>query len=121
VFLIREALGNTGISLSIHLAKDGEEAIRFLDGAKTGTDAPPPDLVVLDINLPKVQGGDVLKHLRQLPTCAGALVLVVSTSDSTKDRENMMNLGANGYFRKPSHYDQFMKLSDVVKVLLGST
>ncbi len=108
------------MSLSVHLAKDGEEAIRFLDEAENNTDAPRPDLVVLDINLPKVQGGDVLKHLRQLPKCAEALVLVVSTSDSAKEREKMMNLGANGYFRKPSQYDQFMKLSEVVKVLLGS-
>jgi len=118
IFLIREALANTGISLSIHVARDGEEAVHFLDEAESSTDAPRPDLVVLDINLPKLQGGDVLKHLRQLPKCGGASVLVVSTSGSAKDRDMMMNLGANGYFRKPSQYDQFMKLSGVAKAFL---
>jgi CheY-like chemotaxis protein len=119
VFLIREALTATGLFLSVHLAKDGEQALRFLDEAENSAQAPCPALVVLDINLPKVQGGDVLRHLRELSRCQGTKVLVVSTSDSTHDRNRMMKLGANGYFRKPSQYDEFMKLSDVVTALLG--
>src|SRR5437763_3076173 len=51
VFLIREALTATGMSLAVHLAKDGEQAVRFLDEAENSTDAPCPALVVLDINL----------------------------------------------------------------------
>lgn len=119
VFLIREALAGTGMPLSVHLAKDGEQAVRFLDEAENTADAPCPALVVLDINLPKVQGGDVLRHLRELSRCQNTKVLVVSTSDSTQDRDKMMKLGANGYFRKPSKYDDFMKLSDVVKTMLA--
>jgi len=120
VFLIREALQATGMSLSVHLAKDGEQAVHFFDRAEASTDAPCPALVLLDINLPKLPGGEVLKYLRQLSRCAATRVLVVSTSDSYYDRENMMKLGANGYFRKPSRYEEFMKLSDVVKVLLNN-
>lgn len=120
VFLIREALTATGMSLAIHLAKDGEQALRFLDEAENSADAPCPALVVLDINLPKVQGGDVLRHLREVSKCESTKVLVVSTSDSAQDRKKMMTLGANGYFRKPSQYDEFMKLSDVVRTLLGT-
>lgn len=118
-FLIKEALQLTGMSLSVHLAKDGEEAVRFFDQAEASTEAPCPDLVVLDINLPKLQGGDVLKYLRRLSRCAGTRVLVVSTSDAAHERQKMMNLGANGYFRKPSRYGDFMKLSDVVRNLLS--
>jgi DNA-binding response OmpR family regulator len=120
VFLIREALTATGMSLSVHLAKDGEQAVHFLDEAENSADAPCPALVVLDINLPKVQGADVLRHMRELARCEKTKVLVVSTSDSTQDRSKMMKLGANGYFRKPSQYDEFMKLSDVVKALLAA-
>lgn len=119
VFLIREALTATKIPLSVHLAKDGEQAIRFLDEAENSADAPCPALVVLDINLPKLQGGDVLRHMRDLSRCERTKVLVVSTSDSTQDRNKMMTLGANDYFRKPSQYDEFMKLSEVVKALLN--
>lgn len=80
---------------------------------------PCPALVILDINLPKKQGGDVLKYMRKSHRCAEAIVLVVSTSDSASDREQMTSLGANGYFRKPSQFDEFMKIGDVVKGLLG--
>jgi two-component system, chemotaxis family, response regulator Rcp1 len=53
--------------------------------------------------------------------CGKALVIAVSTSDSAQDRAQMKSLGANGYFRKPSAYDEFMKLGDIVKALLGET
>jgi len=108
------------MSLSIHLAKDGEQAVHFLDRVEASTDAPCPALVLLDINLPKLHGGEVLKHLRRRSRYAATRVLVVSTSDSRHDRENMMNLGANGYFRKPSVYEEFMKLSDVVRTMLSN-
>jgi chemotaxis family two-component system response regulator Rcp1 len=119
VFLIQEAIAATRLSLRLHVAKDGEQAIRLFDRADAQTDMPCPALVILDINLPKKQGGDVLKHMRLSRRCADALVIVVSTSDSAQDREQMRNLGANGYFHKPSAYDEFMKLGDLVKTLLS--
>ena len=119
VFLIQKAMEETQLPLTLHIAKDGEEAIQFFDKADIFSNMPCPSLVLLDINLPKKQGGDVLRHMRQSHKCADALVLIVSTSDSPKDREQMTNLGADGYFRKPSEYDEFMKLSDIVKGLLG--
>ena len=116
--LIREALEGTGLSLSVHLVKDGEQAVRFLHRAGAA-DSPCPALVVLDINLPKLHGGEVLKYLRQLPQCGSTRVLIVTTSDSARDRQDMMKLGADGYFRKPSRYEEFMKLTDVVRALLS--
>lgn len=119
IFLIQEAILGTQLPLTLHMAKDGEEAIRFFEQTDNSSDLSCPALVILDINLPKKQGGEVLKHMRQSRKCADALVLVVSTSDSARDREQMTKLGANGYFRKPSEYDEFMKLGDVVKGLLS--
>jgi two-component system, chemotaxis family, response regulator Rcp1 len=119
VFLIREAIKATRLPLTLHVAKDGEQAIRFFDHADSYSDVPCPALVLLDINLPKKQGGEVLKHMRHSRRCANALVIAVSTSDSAQDRERMTKLGADGYFRKPSDYDEFMKLGDIVKALLG--
>jgi CheY-like chemotaxis protein len=120
VFLIREAIETTGLPLSLHVATDGEEAIRFFDKADNSSEMPCPALVILDINLPKRQGSEVLKYMRQSRKCADALVLVVSTSDSAKDREQMSSLGANSYFRKPNGYSEFMKLADIIKSLLSS-
>ena len=119
VFLIQEAIGATRLPLTFYVAEDGDQAVRFFDRADAQPDLPCPALIILDINLPKKQGGDVLKHMRLSRRCADALVIAVSTSDSARDREQMRNLGADGYFRKPSEYDEFMKLGDMVKALLS--
>jgi DNA-binding NarL/FixJ family response regulator len=57
--------------------------------------------------------------MRSRPRCAQAHVIVVSTSDSKSDREVMKELGADGYFRKPSEFDEFMKLGELVKSVLA--
>jgi CheY-like chemotaxis protein len=119
VFLIRAAIETANIHASLHVVKDGEQAVRFFDETEADITAPCPGLVVLDINLPRKQGGDVLRHIRQGRKCGNVIVIAVSTSDSAQDREQMMNLGANGYFRKPSEYVDFMKLGDIIKRLLG--
>lgn len=80
---------------------------------------PCPSLVILDINLPRRQGGEVLEQIRKSGRSRGSVVLVVSTSDSKDDQARMIRLGANGYFHKPSEYNEFMKLGKVIKELLG--
>jgi two-component system, chemotaxis family, response regulator Rcp1 len=119
VFLIEEAIGTTRLPLTLYVAKDGEQAILFFDRTDADPDLTCPALIILDINLPKKQGGEVLKHMRLSRRCADALVIVVSTSDSAQDRAQMRNLGAEVYFHKPSAYDEFMKLGDIVKTLLS--
>ena len=119
ILLIREAIEALGLPVTFHIVKDGEEAIEFFDYADASPDAPCPDLVILDINLPKHDGGQVLEYMRMSERCRDALVLAVSTSDSPRDQKRMAELGANGYFHKPSEFDAFMKLGPVVQRLLG--
>lgn len=118
VFLIRESLEAAHVDADLHVVSDGEKAIRFFQQAELDA-GPCPDLVLLDINIPKRQGRDVLKRLRQSGRCANALVLVVTSSDSAHDREEMIELGAKGYFRKPSDYRNFLELGDLVKAMLA--
>jgi CheY-like chemotaxis protein len=120
VFLIREAIEAKKLPLALHVVRDGEQALQYFDQMDRDVSAPCPSLVILDINLPRKQGGEVLKHMRRSLRCRNALVIVVSTSDSARDREQMMELGANGYFRKPSEYSDFMKLGDIVMELVAS-
>lgn len=119
VLLIREAIQNLHSGITIDLLKDGDQAISFFDRIDANSNIPCPALIVLDINLPKRDGGEVLRHMRQTERCRDALVLIVSTSDSARDRQQMAQLGANGYFRKPSEYDAFMELGNVIKNLLA--
>ena len=118
VLLIREAIDASYPGLTVDVVKDGDQAVRFFDRLDRNSSMPCPDLLILDINLPKRPGSEVLKHMRQSQRCRDALVLVVSTSDSARDREQMTELGANGYFKKPSEYDAFMKLGGLVKNLI---
>jgi DNA-binding response OmpR family regulator len=100
---------------------DGEKTIEFFAQADADAAAPCPDLILLDINLPRYKGGEILRRLRGSSRCAGALVLIVTSSDSLRDREEMDALGANAYFRKPSEFSEFMKLGLVVRELLART
>jgi chemotaxis family two-component system response regulator Rcp1 len=118
VFLICEAIRAANLTTDVHVVSDGEKAIQFFEDVDHGDSDACPALVILDINLPKKHGGQVLQEMRTSRRCAHALVLVVTSSDSGKDREVMANLGVNGYFRKPSEYGEFMKLGELVKGLL---
>ncbi len=119
VFLIRAAIRAAGVDADLYVMKDGEEAIRFIDRLEADLEAPVADLILLDINLPKKQGGEVLEHIRKTRRSANSRVIAVSTSDSAKDRENMTRLGAIGYFHKPSRYEDFLKLGGLIKQVLG--
>ena len=118
VFLIRDAIKVSGIAAHVHVVNNGEDATRFFDSADTDDAAPCPGVVILDINLPKIQGAQVLQHLRQSRRCRKAAVIVASTSDASEDRRMVNNTtGTNVYFRKPSGYDEFMKLGVLIRDL----
>jgi CheY-like chemotaxis protein len=117
--LIRRAIKAADLDVDVHVARDGEQAIMFFDKADVDNEAPCPSVVLLDINLPRKQGSEVLRHMRKSPRCGKVLVIAVSTSDSARDRETMAELGAKAYFRKSSEYSAFMKLGDVIKDVLA--
>ena len=119
VFLIRKALETSGIDAQIHVADDGEKTVKFFEQADDDPAAPCPDLILLDINMPRYKGGEILRRLRATARCKDALVVVVTSSDSQRDREDMEGFGADGYFRKPSEFSEFMKLGPLVRDLLA--
>jgi DNA-binding response OmpR family regulator len=118
VLLIRRAIKGSHINAEIRVLTDGAQAIQAFEDYDANPSLPCPSLVILDINLPKKLGGEVLRHLRKAKSCSQALVIVVSTSDAQNDRDAMEGLGANAYFRKPSEFAEFMKLGDIVKSVL---
>jgi chemotaxis family two-component system response regulator Rcp1 len=118
-YLIQRAIEGTKLPIDFHVVRDGQRAVQFFDQADADPAKPCPDIVILDINLPRIQGADVLKHMRSLSRCAQVHVIVVSTSVSERERELVKDLGADGYFRKPSEFDEFMKLGDLVKGALA--
>jgi CheY-like chemotaxis protein len=119
VFLIREAIQGK-LDAEIRIVQDGEQAIRFFEQAERDHTISCPDLVILDINLPKKHGGQVLSYMKKTIRSVGIPVVIVTSSDSARDREQMKSQGADAYFRKPSEYTEFMKLGQLVEKLLES-
>lgn len=73
---------------------------------------------MLDLNLPIVDGPEVLREFRKHPACADTPVIVISSSYAIKDREPLAQFGIARYFRKPSDLDEFMKLGAIVKEVI---
>jgi CheY-like chemotaxis protein len=117
VFLVREAVREEGLECEVEVAEDGESALAILNRVDSAMDDSTPNLVLLDLNLPRTDGIDVLRRLRQSPRCAGIPAIVISSSDSPQDREQALKLGANEYFRKPSSLDEFMRLGKLIRTL----
>jgi CheY-like chemotaxis protein len=109
VFLLRESLKEHGIEFALEVAENGEQAMARLNELRDGSGDGTPDLVVLDLNLPQVDGTELLRHLRSIPRLAGLPVVIFTSSDSTQDRQNAAMLGAM-YIRKPVNLDEFMKI-----------
>jgi chemotaxis family two-component system response regulator Rcp1 len=116
VFLVREALREEGLDCDMQIVDDGEQAIQYFDRVKSGSQAA-PDLLLLDLNVPRIGGEQVLERLRKTPPCAHIMVLVITSSDSPHDRQRAAELGADDYFRKPTNLEEFMSLGKLVRRL----
>ena|SRR6267378_3473536 len=115
VFLLQRAFAAAGIPATLHFVRDGQEAIDYLEGGATYADReahPLPDLLLLDLKMPKLNGFDVLAWLRQQPGLKRLLVTVLTSSDQPTDINRAYDLGANSYLLKP-HSSQ--ELSELVK------
>ncbi len=113
VFLVDQALRKYGLVYRLIIASDGDTATELVE--RIGRDLPCPDLLLLDVNLPKCDGGEVLAAFRRNPLCEHTPVIVVTSSDSPRDRARLADLEVAGYFRKPSDLDQFMELGALVR------
>lgn len=112
VYLIRESLSEqTALDgFQVTVASDGEEALDYLLQRGDFADARRPDLIVLDLNLPKVDGIEILQTMRERPELAGIPVVVFTSSDSPVDRKATEQLGADQYITKPTDLDAFMQV-----------
>lgn len=100
------ALRNSNIANRVIIAHDGVEAVNILFG---GEDPPLPELVLLDLNLPKMNGFEVLKRIRSEERTRTLPVVILTTSDEDRDLVEGYKLGANSYVRKPVNFEEFSK------------
>jgi CheY-like chemotaxis protein len=112
VLLAREALSRSVASVNVHVVEDGEAAVDFLRREGEHAEAPRPDLVLLDLNLPRLDGREVLARIKSDPGLRSIPVVVLSTSKSVDDVRSSYDLHANAFVSKPAELDQFL---DVVR------
>ena len=106
--LIREALSATNYQSGVSIVPDGEEAMNFLRHSGKYADVPRPDLVILDLNLPRKDGRAVLADFKSEPNLRSIPAVVFTTSHSTQDIVRCYELGANCYVSKPGSLDEFL-------------
>ncbi len=107
VFLVEEALRSEGLRAQLQRCPDGEEAIQLLSHIGQ---SPVPDIIIIDLNLPKVTGLEILKHARSLKPLDGVPVLILTSSQSKADRALSLQLGADAYIAKPPTLPEFLSI-----------
>jgi chemotaxis family two-component system response regulator Rcp1 len=110
VRLIREALKETQMHISLNVVSDGAEATAYLRREKHHTGAPRPELIILDLNLPKKDGRDVLREIKESDALKSIPVVVLTTSASPTDIDRSYQLHANCYITKPLDLRGFTKV-----------
>ena len=113
--LISEALATWKHPPAVTEVKDGEQAIRLLTGAAANL----PDLIFLDLNLPKHDGMDVLRAIKTTPLLAAIPVIVLTTSERERDIRAAYGLHANAYLTKPIEFDLFVERLQAVETFWG--
>jgi two-component system, chemotaxis family, response regulator Rcp1 len=119
VFLLKRALNQQTVLFALtHLAK-GDQALAFIRREGAYRDAPIPDLILVDLNLSKYNGEDILRKIREAKHLTRALVCVWSSSESRRDRARIMDLGVAQFVTKPAGLDQFLEIGKLIKDLLA--
>jgi CheY-like chemotaxis protein len=108
VFLLEMALKEADIKVNLHRVSDGEEALAFLHRDGVYARAPRPDMVLLDLNLPRKSGHEVLSAMRGDESLRELPVVVFTSSSALSDRRKSIALGAQMHITKPSSFDGFV-------------
>jgi chemotaxis family two-component system response regulator Rcp1 len=109
VFLMEMALKEARITVTLHRVSDGEEALAFLHNRGAYDRAPRPHMVLLDLNLPRKSGHEVLSSIREHESLREVPVVIFTSSSAPSDRRKSLALGAQMHITKPSSFDGFVE------------
>ena len=114
-FLLRRALDEHGIQHEMTVVEDGESAIDYLK--KCNPDSM-PELIIIDLNLPRLDGIEVLKKYRNTPALVSSRMMILTSSDSPAERQRAEILGVDAYVRKPILLSEFIQIGATIRSLL---
>lgn len=110
VILTKEGLRASKLHINLHVVDNGEKALAFLHRTPPYEDAPRPGLIILDLNLPRVNGMEVLRDIKSNDTLKMIPTVILTTSRAEEDVVRSYKLGANCYVSKPLNLDEFVKV-----------
>src|SRR5688572_17576786 len=117
VFLMERAFGIASVPVQVQVARDGREALRYLHGEGKYADRerhPLPSLTLIDLNLPYVQGLEVVKQIREDPHLRKLIVVVLTSSVADSDIEQAYEVGVNSYLSKPNNLEEVQELVELI-------
>lgn len=117
VLLIREALNESGLTHEIKVLNDGVEAIDYLTETVSG-DGARPDLIILDLNMPRLDGAAVVDFVMGMPALSDTPVVVLSSSESPRDRKTAEAIQHGLYIVKPSDLNAFLDIGNRIRAFL---
>ena len=109
-FLVQEAMKVANLNYNLRLVSDGDEALDYLFGRGRYADrvrAPRPDLILLDLNMPRFNGRQVARAIKSNPYLKKIPVVVLTTSGQEEDVDELYGIGVNSYMQKPINFDEF--------------
>ncbi|MDB6031277.1 MAG: two-component system response regulator [Verrucomicrobiales bacterium] len=118
VFFFKRAVEKAGISHPLQIARDGQEAIDYISGLQpfeNGVKCPLPALIILDLNLPRCRGTEVLRWLRNSRNGRLAVVVILTSSANERDVAEAYDLGVNSYLVKPRDPDELVRMVSLLK------
>jgi CheY-like chemotaxis protein len=118
ILVITQVLRDLRLETQLQVVTDGEAALEVWDAIDCDAERQCPALVLLDLNLPRVSGIQVLKHIRESRRCANIPVVIVTSSDSAKDMAAIRELKATAYFQKPADLAEYMDLGRIIEGVL---
>lgn len=118
VYVIRQVLKHSGLAAKLQVVSDGEEAISTIQKIEEAGSRQLPSIVLLDWNLPRASGAEVLSELRKSEQWRHIPVVVVTSTSSPQEIAEMHRLGVAGHFRKPTNLDAYLTLGDLIRLTL---
>jgi DNA-binding response OmpR family regulator len=119
VFLIKRALQENNVPVDVTVCRDGESAVRLLNSREMES---PPDAIIIDLALPRVEGLDVFRKILHRPAYVGTPIMVFTSSPSPSDKHRVELLAGARYVQKPSGLENFLReVAENVKSMLAGT
>ena len=118
IYFIRWVLNAHELSHELHVIDNGDHAMDYVNQLAQEERRRSPTIMLLDLNLPQRDGREILQRVKAIPQGADIRVVIVTSSTNPTDRRETLAMGADAYFVKPYHLNEFMQLGDLIKHLV---